>query len=49
MTITALICGSLAFDKIMQYHGRFGDTLLAVIAAGLAVTAVTVAAQRVIE
>ncbi|MDY0975476.1 carbohydrate kinase family protein [Massilia sp. CFBP9012] len=29
MTKTALICGSLAFDKIMQYHGRFGDTLLA--------------------
>ncbi|RZL42978.1 MAG: glycosyltransferase [Variovorax sp.] len=30
-------------------RGGFGDTLLAVIAAGLAVTAVTVAAQRVIE
>jgi adenosine kinase len=29
MTKTALICGSIAFDKIMQYHGRFGDTLLA--------------------
>lgn len=29
MTKTALICGSLAFDKIMQYHGRFCDTLLA--------------------
>lgn len=29
MTKTALICGSLAFDKIMQYHGRFGETLLA--------------------
>ncbi|TFW34030.1 carbohydrate kinase family protein [Massilia horti] len=29
MTKTALICGSLAFDKIMQYHGRFADTLLA--------------------
>ena len=29
MTKTALLCGSLAFDKIMQYHGRFGDTLLA--------------------
>jgi adenosine kinase len=29
MTKTTLICGSLAFDKIMQYHGRFGDTLLA--------------------
>ncbi|TFW27823.1 carbohydrate kinase family protein [Massilia arenosa] len=28
-TKTALICGSLAFDKIMQYHGRFGDALLA--------------------
>src|SRR5450830_106926 len=26
---TTLICGSLAFDKIMQYHGRFADTLLA--------------------
>ena len=29
MTQTALICGSLAFDKIMQYHGRFAETLLA--------------------
>ena len=29
MTKTSLICGSIAFDKIMQYHGRFGDTLLA--------------------
>jgi len=29
MTHTALICGSIAFDKIMQYHGRFADTLLA--------------------
>ena len=29
MTKTALICGSIAFDKIMQYHGRFADTLLA--------------------
>jgi adenosine kinase len=29
MTQTTLICGSLAFDKIMQYHGRFADTLLA--------------------
>ena len=29
MTHPTLICGSLAFDKIMQYHGRFGDTLLA--------------------
>jgi adenosine kinase len=29
MTKTSLICGSLAFDKIMQYHGRFGETLLA--------------------
>ncbi len=28
-TTTTLICGSLAFDKIMQYHGRFGETLLA--------------------
>jgi adenosine kinase len=27
-TATTLICGSLAFDKIMQYHGRFADTLL---------------------
>jgi adenosine kinase len=29
MSQTTLICGSLAFDKIMQYHGRFADTLLA--------------------
>ncbi len=29
MTKTALICGSLAFDKIMQYQGRFAETLLA--------------------
>lgn len=29
MTKTTLICGSLAFDKIMQYHGRFADTLMA--------------------
>lgn len=29
MTHATLICGSLAFDKIMQYHGRFADTLLA--------------------
>ncbi|MBQ5939966.1 MULTISPECIES: carbohydrate kinase family protein [unclassified Massilia] len=29
MTHTALICGSIAFDKIMQYHGRFAETLLA--------------------
>jgi adenosine kinase len=29
MTKTALICGSIAFDKIMQYHGRFAETLLA--------------------
>lgn len=29
MNKTTLICGSLAFDKIMQYHGRFADTLLA--------------------
>jgi len=28
-TKTALICGSLAFDKIMQYHGRFNEALLA--------------------
>ncbi|HUD32119.1 MAG TPA: glycosyltransferase family 2 protein, partial [Variovorax sp.] len=30
-------------------RGGFGDTLLAVIAAGLAATAVTVAVQRVME
>jgi hypothetical protein len=29
MTKTVLICGSIAFDKIMQYQGRFGETLLA--------------------
>jgi adenosine kinase len=29
MTKTALICGSIAFDKIMHYHGRFAETLLA--------------------
>ena len=29
MSKTTLICGSLAFDKIMQYNGRFGETLLA--------------------
>ena len=29
MSKTSLICGSIAFDKIMQYHGRFADTLLA--------------------
>jgi adenosine kinase len=29
MTNTSLICGSLAFDKIMQFHGRFADTLMA--------------------
>jgi adenosine kinase len=29
MTKTSLICGSLAFDKIMQYHGRFADALMA--------------------
>ena len=29
MNTTTLICGSLAFDKIMQYHGRFAETLLA--------------------
>jgi adenosine kinase len=29
MTTTTLICGSLAFDKIMQFNGRFGETLLA--------------------
>ncbi|WP_426189322.1 carbohydrate kinase family protein [Massilia sp. DWR3-1-1] len=26
---TTLICGSLAFDKIMQYHGRFSEALIA--------------------
>jgi adenosine kinase len=29
MNQTSLICGSLAIDIIMQYEGRFGDTLLA--------------------
>src|SRR4051794_24337788 len=29
MSKTTLICGSLAFDKIMQFHGRFAETLLA--------------------
>lgn len=29
MNQTSLICGSLAIDVIMQYEGRFGDTLLA--------------------
>jgi len=29
MTKTILVCGSLAFDKIMQYKGRFGEALLA--------------------
>jgi adenosine kinase len=29
MNKTTLICGSLAFDKIMQFHGRFADTLMA--------------------
>ena len=29
MTNTTLICGSLAFDNIMQYHGRCADTLMA--------------------
>ena len=29
MTQTSLICGSLAFDKIMQFEGRFSDMLLA--------------------
>lgn len=28
-TTTTLICGSLAFDKIMQYHGRFSEALMA--------------------
>jgi adenosine kinase len=29
MTKTTLICGSLAFDTIMQFEGRFGESLLA--------------------
>jgi adenosine kinase len=29
MSKTTLVCGSLAFDKIMQYKGRFGEALLA--------------------
>ena len=29
MTNTSLICGSLAFDTIMQFEGRFGESLLA--------------------
>ncbi|MES2300254.1 MAG: carbohydrate kinase family protein [Pseudomonadota bacterium] len=29
MTLTTLICGSLAFDKIMQFNGRFAESLLA--------------------
>ncbi|MFC0131296.1 carbohydrate kinase family protein [Massilia eurypsychrophila] len=29
MNKTTLICGSLAFDKIMQYNGRFSEALLA--------------------
>ncbi|MES3020019.1 MAG: carbohydrate kinase family protein [Pseudomonadota bacterium] len=29
MTKTTLICGSLAFDKIMQFDGRFSESLLA--------------------
>ncbi len=29
MTHTSLICGSLAIDVIMQFEGRFGETLLA--------------------
>ena len=29
MTKTSLICGSLAFDTIMQFEGRFGESLLA--------------------
>lgn len=29
MNKTTLICGSLAFDKIMQYDGRFSEALLA--------------------
>ncbi len=29
MTKTALICGSIAFDKIMQFDGRFAESLIA--------------------
>ncbi len=29
MTTTTLICGSLAFDKIMQFNGRFSESLMA--------------------
>jgi adenosine kinase len=29
MNKTTLICGSLAFDKIMQFHGRFAESLIA--------------------
>ena len=29
MTKTSLICGSLATDTIMQFPGRFGESLLA--------------------
>ncbi|MDC8758729.1 carbohydrate kinase family protein [Janthinobacterium fluminis] len=29
MTKTSLICGSLAIDTIMQFNGRFGESLLA--------------------
>src|SRR4051794_2702487 len=29
MPKTSLICGSLAFDTIMQFEGRFGESLLA--------------------
>jgi adenosine kinase len=29
MNKTTLICGSLAFDKIMQFQGRFAETLMA--------------------
>ena len=27
--MTSLICGSLAFDTIMSFHGRFSEALLA--------------------
>ncbi|EJN05043.1 hypothetical protein PMI40_02476, partial [Herbaspirillum sp. YR522] len=27
--MSSLICGSLAYDNIMQYDGRFADALLA--------------------
>ena len=27
--MTSLICGSMAFDTIMSFHGRFSEALLA--------------------